>query len=108
VRNASLWRRALGLVHTVIEGVFEDVGAEAVVVRVRPRKRFRGRCGRCGRRAPGYDRGEGRRRWRALDAGEVKVFLEADAPRVSCPIHGPTVIGVPWARLGMTVSSGPG
>ena len=26
------------------------------------------------------------------------VFLEADAPRVSCAVHGPTVIEVPWAR----------
>ena len=98
MRNVSLWRRALGLVRTVIEEVVEDPVADAVVVRVRPRKRFGRRCGRCGRRAPGYDRGEGRRRWRALDAGEVRVLLEADAPRVNCPVDGPTVIQVPWAR----------
>jgi transposase len=35
-----------------------------------------------------------------LDAGEVKVLLEADAPRVNCPTHGLTVIAVPWARHG--------
>jgi len=34
---------------------------------------------------PGYDRGEGRRRWRALDLGTVPTWLEADAPRVNCP-----------------------
>jgi transposase len=28
------------------------------------------------------------------------VFLEADAPRVRCRVHGPTVVGVPWARHG--------
>jgi transposase len=28
----------------------------------------------------------------------VQVVLEADAPRVNCPEHGPTVIAVPWAR----------
>jgi transposase len=28
------------------------------------------------------------------------VFLEADAPRVRCRVHGPTVAGVPWARHG--------
>ena len=27
--------------------------------------------------SPRYDRGEGRRRWRALDLGTTKVFLEA-------------------------------
>lgn len=49
----------------------------------------------------GFDRGEGRRRWRGLDLGTLQVFLEADAPRVNCPAHGPTVIQVPWARHGV-------
>lgn len=31
----------------------------------------------------------------------MQVWLEADAPRVSCPVHGPTVIQVPWARHGV-------
>lgn len=33
-----------------------------------------------------------------MDAGVLPVFLEADAPRVACPDHGPTVAHVPWAR----------
>jgi transposase len=33
-----------------------------------------------------------------LDLGEVRSFVEADAPRVNCPEHGPTVSQVPWAR----------
>ena len=33
-----------------------------------------------------------------LDWGTVQVVLEADAPRVNCPTHGPTVVAVPWAR----------
>jgi transposase len=52
------------------------------------------------RPAPGYDDGDGRRRWRGLDLGTVKVFLEADAPRVACGEHGVTVAAVPWARHG--------
>jgi transposase len=32
--------------------------------------------------------------------GTIQVFLEADAPRVNCPAHGPTVRQVPWARHG--------
>ena len=43
-------------------------------------------------------KGPGRRRWRALDAGTTRVFVEADAPRVGCGTHGPTVARVPWAR----------
>lgn len=35
-----------------------------------------------------------------LDLGLIQTWLEADAPRVDCPEHGPTVIFVPWARHG--------
>jgi transposase len=85
---------------TVIEDIeFED-DDEAVVVHVRPRRPKKGRCGRCERLSPGYDKGDGRRRWRGLDLGTVKVVLEADAPRVDCAEHGVTVIAVPWARHG--------
>jgi transposase len=85
---------------TVVEDVelVEETGV--VVAHVRPRRPRHGRCGACGRRAPWYDRGEGRRRWRGLDLGETRVWLEADAPRVACPTHGPTVRQVPWARHG--------
>ena len=100
MRNASVWGRVLGLARTVIEDVVFDDDIGAVVVSVRPRKGSRRRCGRCGRKASWYDRGGGRRRWRGLDLGTIRVFLEADAPRVDCPTDGPTVIQVPWARHG--------
>jgi transposase len=101
VLGANVWRRLFGVDdRTVIERVEFDDEADAVVARVRPRRHRKRRCGRCGRRAPGYDRGEGRRRWRSTDLGGVTAFLEADAPRVDCPVHGPTVIQVPWARHG--------
>jgi len=54
---------------TVIDQVEFDDEAEIVVVAVRPRKGARSRCGLCQRRCPGYDQGEGRRRWRASDLG---------------------------------------
>jgi transposase len=100
VRDARVWQRALGLSRTVIDRVAFDEDADAIVVAVRPTKGARQRCGRCGRRSPRYDRGEGRRRWRGLDLGTVRVLLEADAPRVNCGLHGPTVVQVPWARHG--------
>lgn len=54
----------------------------------------------CGCRCPRYDSGDGRRRWRALDLGTIRVSLEAQAPRVTCREHGVTVAAVPWARHG--------
>jgi len=100
VRNATLWRALLGVDKTVVEEVELDEEAGVVVAHVRPRRADKGRCGLCGQRCPWYDRGEGRRRWRALDLGTTPVFLEADSPRVNCPSHGPTVREVPWARHG--------
>jgi len=98
VQTNRVWERACGLTRTVVEGVGFDEITNAIVVSVRPNARAGGRCGRCGRRSPGYDRGAGRRRWRALDAGTTRVFVEADTPRVQCLTHGPTVAQVPWAR----------
>ena len=102
MRIVRLFRGLLGVdQRTVIEGIEFDEdgdGVARVVARVRPRSGVLGRCGRCQRRAPFYDRGEGRRQWRGLDWGTVQVVLEADAPRVHCSEHGPTVVAVPWAR----------
>jgi transposase len=118
VRNARVWRALLGVEKTVIESVEfvaadgdqggdEDDGEGAdsddrvLIAHVQPARGARGRCGVCRRRCGRYDNGEGRRRWRGLDLGTVQVFLEADAPRVSCPEHGVVVAHVPWARHGV-------
>jgi transposase len=100
VRSARVWKRLLSVEHTVVEEVVFDEEADAVVAMVRPTRSRRRRCAVCQRRCSGYDQGEGRRRWRGLDLGVVRVFLEADAPRVRCPAHGVVVAAVPWARHG--------
>jgi len=105
VSGVRVWRALLGVEHAVIERVEVDEhlqreGGQVVVVSVRPGRRQRGRCGVCRRRCRGYDGGHGRRRWRHVDAGMLPVWLEADAPRVSCPQHGVVVAHVPWARHG--------
>jgi transposase len=100
VQNAKLWEKLLGVNGTVVENVGLDEDDEVIVASVRARKGARGRCGNCRRKCPGYDQGEGRRRWRALDLGTVPTWLEADAPRVRCPEHGVVVTSVPWARHG--------
>jgi transposase len=99
VRKERVWARLLGLERAVVESVEIDDRGQ-VVVAVRPHHRERDRCGVCGRRSPGFDLGEGRRRWRALDLGTTIAHLEADAPRVRCPEHGVVVCAVPWARHG--------
>lgn len=89
MRNVRLRGRVLGVEYSaVIEAVAEDDDSNAIVVPVRPSKGNRSRSGRCRRRSPGYDAGEGRRRWRSLDARTIMAFIEADAPRVSFVITG--------------------
>lgn len=108
MRSLRLWAKLLGCENTVIEDVDwerdDDGGVGGpglrLVVHVRPHKRLAHRCGICGNRRPRYDSGRGRRRWRALDLGTVRAYLEADAPRVSCPAHGVITAAVPWARHG--------
>ncbi len=97
MRGTRVWARLLGLARAVVEDVW--IGTEGeVVVAARPSWRERDRCGVCRRRCPGFDLGDGRRRWRALDLGTMLAFVEADAPRVRCRRHGVVVCAVPWAR----------
>jgi transposase len=98
VRLGKVWQKLLGVERTVVDGVVFDEDEEVIVASVRPRKGATRRCGICQERCSLYDRGEGRRRWRALDLGTIPTYLEADAPRVTCTTHGVVVAAVPWAR----------
>ena len=100
MRNGRLWAGLLGVEKTTVGRVELDEDRALLVAHVRPARGERRRCGLCRRRCPGYDQGQGRRRWRALDLGVVVAVLEADAPRVRCAEHGVIVAAVPWARHG--------
>jgi transposase len=101
VSSANVLVRAAGVERTVVEGVYVHPVEPVKVVSVRPDRRWerRPRCGVCQGRAPLYDRGH-RRRWRSLDDGLLRVYFEADLPRVACPEHGVVIAAVPWARHG--------
>ena len=92
MRSTRIWAQLLGVAGATIEKV-ELTDERELVVAVRPHRRQRGRCGVCGRRSPGYDAGDGRRRWRALDLGSTPTHLEKG--RI------PGLLTFPWAaRLG--------
>ncbi|MFC4017497.1 ISL3 family transposase [Micromonospora sp. GCM10011542] len=99
MRSARVWAGLLGVEQAVVEGVEFDPDESVVVARVRVGKGASRRCPHCRQRCPRYDGGV-RRRWRALDLGVVRAVIEADAPRVSCRVHGVVVAAVPWARHG--------
>ena len=104
MRATTLVGRLIGVEEAVVED-FDIVDDQAkgrlvLTARVRPYRRAKPRCSRCGMRCPGYDQGGGSRRWRGLDLGEIMVYLVATTLRVSCPDHGVVVAKVGWAHPG--------
>ena len=100
MRVNKVLRAILGFTReVVITGVeLIDGTRPRLRVQVRPRRRRRGRCGRCGELGSWFDRGDGMRSWRHVDAGFATVELVGLARRVRCGSCGPTVAAVPWAR----------
>lgn len=101
MRVATVFRQLLGVERAVVERAefaYDRDGDLALIVHVRQRRGTRQRCGVCGKRSAWYDGAGRRRQWRSLDFATTKVWVEAAAPRVCCPVHGPTVVSVPWAR----------
>lgn len=92
----KILRYVLGLVKTCVLGARLE-GGDAVVS-VRPFERERLRCPACGRRCARHDASRAPRRWRAMDVGRARCYLEYAPSRVSCPEHGVLTERVPWAR----------
>ena len=96
MRVTTAFNRMLELPGASVTGVsFERRG---VVVRVRLRRR-RKVCGRCGQLVRATHE-TGVRRWRHLDLGGQRCFIECALRRVRCPDCGVKVEGVAWARPG--------
>ena len=55
------------------------------------------RCPECGQKCGKYDRPNHIKRWRSLDLGKTRFFIECLAPRCVCPEHGVAVQKIPWA-----------
>lgn len=96
MRVTTAFNRVLDLPGASVVGV--DFTDQGIVIGLRRRARLH-RCP-CGRRIVGrYDRS--RRRWRHLDMGVTKVWLEYEITRVWCPACGRVrTEDVPWARPG--------
>lgn len=99
----KILRWALGLVKAAVTGARLEGGD--VVVSVRPYRREALRCPVCGRRCACHDH-LGMRRWRAMDLGMSKCWIEYRPARVSCPEHGVHEERVPWARAGSRFTRG--
>jgi transposase len=91
-------KNALCLQGTVIEKVKRSDGS--LLLHVRPTKGASRRCSRCLKRCSTHGRLSTGRRWRSMDLGCTRVYLEGCTYRVRCPEHGVVVAHVPWAHPG--------
>jgi transposase len=67
-----------------------------VTVALARRRRVCGGCGQTGRQLQLHDRRV--KRWRHLDLGASRCFIEAELRRLRCPDCGVRLEAVPWAR----------
>ena len=91
MRKSRIFAAALGDHSMIVEDVAIEtetsrgrrpVTSEVLVVSVRCKASQASRCSRCRRRCQGYDGGDAARRWRTLDVGTTKAYLQAVMPRV--------------------------
>ncbi len=100
MHTKTLVKRLLRVSNIVIEDVIFETSndEEQMIIKARPLSRSSQRCPKCGKHCQGYDSSHKRRRWRSLDFGSYRVYIEANSPRIECPKHGVLVAKVPWAR----------
>lgn len=95
MRVSTAFNRMLEIPGAWVDSV--AFGPDGVVVGLRRRdRRLRCPCGFSTRAR--YDCS--RRRWRHLDLGSCRLWLEADIRRIRCPSCGVRTEEVPWARPG--------
>lgn len=82
--------------------VYEEVrllckrGQPEIEITIQPHAQIRGRCSRCRRPAPGYDRLD-ERRWLFVPLWGIATYLRYAPRRVKCAEHGIVVEHMPWS-----------
>lgn len=67
-----------------------------IEIRIEPHRGIRGRCSRCRRPAPGYDRLE-ERRWLFVPLWGIETYFYYRPRRLKCTEHGVVVEHIPWS-----------
>ena len=92
--NVSVLKNCLKLEKTSIKDM--RIEEDSIILNVRPHK-AKMRCPICNKVCEGYDRAP-LRRWRTLDLGCNRTYLEYSPKRMWCAKHGVLTERVPWAR----------
>lgn len=86
----------VGFIYESMKLVTDEDGNKRINVEVRARKGSKGKCSRCRKEAPGYDR-LGKREFQYVPLWHIPVFFLYAPRRVSCPDCGIVVEEIPWA-----------
>ncbi len=70
--------------------------AAFIEIRIEPHQGIRGRCSRCRRPSPGYDRLE-ERRWLFVPLWGIETYFYYRPRRLRCAEHGVVVEHIPWS-----------
>ena len=95
--NKTLIKQLLRVKNIVIDSYKYCAEDDRFTISVHPTKGQQCLCPVCQKKCSYYDSLE-TRKWRSLDMGYTKVFLEAPVHRIECPVHGVLTEYVPWAR----------
>lgn len=90
-------KHMLNVKYISIKNLKYDETNDELTISVNPTNGHSCLCPICNSRCPRYDT-LGTRKWRSLDMGTTKVFIESPVIRVDCKRHGVLTSLVPWAR----------
>lgn len=96
MRVSTAFNRLLGLQGAWVRGVSFTPEGVVVEVALRRRRPVCSECGKAGARLALHDRR--RTRWRHLDLGAQRCFIECELRRLRCPECGVRFEAVPFAR----------
>ncbi|MEO8778040.1 MAG: transposase family protein [Rhodanobacter sp.] len=100
MRDKQLYQQILGIKSPWrVEAVEVSAESGEVKVHVQAKADTQHRCPHCGKRCAGYDRRT--RRWRHLDACQLKTIIEVEVPRVSCLEHGVVMVAGAMGGVGV-------
>src|SRR6476646_4408905 len=98
MQDTQLYQQILGLVEPwFVSRVELNMPEQRVAVFVEHRADATWACPVCQKPCGLYDHTD-ERVWRHLDSCQLKTYLHARVPRISCPEHGIHQVTVPWAE----------
>ena len=98
MKDTALYQQILGIVAPwKVSTVNLDLPSGKVTVAVE-HSHSSFRCPLCKTKASIHD--HRKKVWRHLDSCQLKTYIEASVPRITCPKHGVLMIDVPWSERG--------